>query len=54
MEPVVAAFLLALVHIFAGKLRFLEGEEELPERRQSRFSAFALGAAGYAAILQLV
>ena len=25
MEPVVAAFLLALVHIFAGKLRFLEG-----------------------------
>jgi hypothetical protein len=27
-------------------------KEELPERRQSRFSAFAVGAAGYATLLQ--
>jgi len=43
-----------------GILAFLAGgivlnvlKEELPERRQSRFWVFALGAAGYAALLQL-
>jgi hypothetical protein len=28
-------------------------KEELPEERQSRFSAFALGAGGYAVVLLL-
>ncbi len=41
-------------------LAFLAGvvldvlKEELPERRRSRFWAFALDAGGYAALLQLI
>jgi hypothetical protein len=45
-------------HLVAGLLAFLGGsvilnvlKEELPEERRSRFPAFALGAAAYAAVL---
>jgi len=46
---------------FVAVLAFLAGgvvlnvlKEELPERRRSRFSAFVVGAAGYALLLQVV
>ncbi len=61
---VLAGWLLSLVAVvpetaLVAVLAFLAGgvvlnvlKEELPERRQSRFWAFALGAAGYATLLQ--
>ncbi|MDQ3890931.1 MAG: hypothetical protein M3312_10335 [Actinomycetota bacterium] len=46
--------LLAVLAFLAGGVVLNVLKEELPERRRSRFSAFALGAAGYAVLLQLV
>ena len=46
--------LVAVLAFLAGGVVLNVLKEELPERRHSRFSAFALGAAGYAALLQLV
>ncbi|MFC4357123.1 hypothetical protein ACFO0N_04060 [Halobium salinum] len=63
---VVAGTALAFVYplddaLFATVLAFLAGgivlnviKEEIPEERQSRFSAFAVGAAAYTAVLLLV
>ena len=44
--------LVALLAFLAGGVVLNVLKEELPERRRSRFSAFALGAAGYSALLQ--
>lgn len=46
--------LVAVLAFLAGGVVLNVLKEELPERRRSRFSAFALGAASYAALLQLV
>lgn len=46
--------LVAVLAFLAGGVVLNVLKEELPERRRSRFSAFALGAAGYAALLQVV
>ncbi len=46
--------LVAVLAFLAGGVVLNVLKEELPERRRSRFSAFALGAAGYAALLQAV
>ena len=46
---------LALLFAFlAGGIVLNVLKEELPAERESRFSAFVLGAAGYAAILLLL
>lgn len=44
----------ALFALLAGAVVLNVLKEELPEDRESRFSAFALGAAGYAALLLLI
>jgi zinc transporter ZupT len=44
--------LVAVLAFLAGSVVLNVLKEELPERRQSRFSAFAVGAAGYATLLQ--
>ncbi len=46
--------LVAVLAFLAGGVVLNVLKEELPERRRSRFWAFALGAAGYAALLQIV
>ncbi len=46
--------LVAVLAFLAGGVVLNVLKEELPERRRSRFWAFALGAAGYAALLQVV
>ncbi len=45
---------MAVLAFLAGGVVLNVLKEELPERQRSRFSAFALGAAGYAALLQVV
>jgi hypothetical protein len=44
----------ALFAVLAGGIVLNVMKEELPEERESRFSAFAAGVAGYAAILLAV
>lgn len=46
-----AAAVLLLVALLAGGVILNVLKEELPERRESRFSAFLVGAAGYGALL---
>jgi hypothetical protein len=43
-----------LFALLAGGIVLNVLKEELPEERQSRFSAFALGAAGYTILLLLL
>ena len=45
--------LVTILAFLAGGVVLNVLKEELPERRRSRFSAFALGAAAYAALLQV-
>jgi hypothetical protein len=46
--------LMAVLAFLAGGIVLNVLKEELPDGRRSRFSAFALGTAGYAAVLQIV
>ena len=46
--------LVAVLAFLAGGVVLNVLKEELPERRRSRFWAFAVGAAGYGALLQIV
>ena len=45
--------LMAVLAFLAGGVVLDVLKEELPDRRRSRFSAFALGTVGYAAVLQI-
>ena len=49
-----AAVIAGLVAVLAGGVMLNVLKEELPEERESRFWPFALGAAGYAALLMVV
>ena len=52
VEVVPETALVAVLAFLAGGVVLNVLKEELPERRRSRFWAFALGAAGYALVLQ--
>lgn len=54
MVSVPEAIIVSVLAFLAGGIVLNVLKEELPERRRSRFSAFAAGAFGYAALLQVV